>query len=166
MGSLLKKEKGDVSVNGEFEKLLDALLNSPKIRMTNQDIIRCSPKTEGVYVIWLGDLCLKVGQCGERLSEPEDRRGLHGRLTLHRRQHTGNSTFAEQMERDVDFGRKHGYDFKDRKHRTRFVEEQCHCQVLSLKGSNLKMRRKFEKFIEFRLNPRYIGTRRWMKKRD
>ncbi len=147
----------DFDLRKEKENLLKSLLKGSKIPMNELHRV---PKKEGVYVLWFEKadkkVCLKVGQAGKRGGK-----GLKERLEFHRGQNSQNTVLATHMIRDYQSGLQLGFEFRDRKQRRKFLGSHCYFQVLALPNSDTAERKRFERFLEHRLKPRYSAQRRY-----
>jgi len=113
------------------------------------------PRQQGAYVIWLDSnpaTCLKVGIAG-----PRKGKGLWERIKYHFSNNPHNTPLAKHMAADISFGQEHGYDFRHRLQRKQFLEERCFFQVIPLPSWSKRELRRFEKFLELQLNPKYRG---------
>ena len=135
-----------------FNNLLQRLRRSPRIAKSSLSQV---PRQQGAYVLWLDDnppVCLKVGIAGTRQGK-----GLWERLEFHFSNNPDNTVLARHMAADIDFGQGQGYDFRDRPQRQQFLADKCFFQVISLPNWSREELRRFEDFLELRLNPKYRG---------
>jgi hypothetical protein len=138
------------SHNAWFELLLKA----PRIRAAGASIREVSD-LQGVYVLWFNGeapMCLKVGIAGPRNGE-----GLAGRIKLHCSSNPGNTVLARHMSADLTPPCRSEYDFRDRQERAKFLAEECCFQVLELPALSRAQLRSFERFLETKLQPKYMG---------
>lgn len=135
-----------------FDYVFEKLFESPQITKSSLNQVS---KQQGVYVLWLDkspSVCLKVGFSG-----PRQGKGLKERLQYHFSNNPDNSILAEHMETDIDFGLEQGYDFRIREQRQNFLANECFFQIIPLPNWSKDEMMKFEKHLESRLNPRYLG---------
>ena len=135
-----------------FNNLLQRLRGSPRIAKSSLNQVS---RQQGAYVLWLDDnppVCLKVGIAG-----PRKGKGLWERLKFHFSSNPNNTVLARHMAADIDFSQTQGYDLRDRLQRQQFLVDKCFFQVIPLPNWSREELRRFEDFLELRLNPKYRG---------
>ncbi len=123
--------------------------------ITKSDLSLVSMKV-GAYILWMRHenkcLLLNVGIAGPRRKD-----GLMGRLRYHFNSYLGNSVLARHMYTDLALKGETGYDFKQRSKRQEFLASHCFFKVIALPDINETELSAFEKYLEIRTAPRYMG---------
>ncbi len=123
--------------------------------ITKSDLSMVSIKP-GVYILWMKHenkcLLLKVGRAGLRQGK-----GLSSRLKLHFNSNPDNTVLAKHMCADLDIAIETGYDFKQRSNRQEFLADHCFFKTINLPDITEGERRRFERYLENRTEPRYRG---------
>lgn len=124
-------------------------------RITKSDLSLVSMKV-GAYILWMRHenkcLLLNVGIAGPRRKD-----GLMGRLRYHFNSYLGNSVLARHMYTDLALVGETGYDFKQRSKRQEFLASHCFFKVIVLPDINETELNAFERYLEIRTAPRYMG---------
>jgi len=111
----------------------------------------------GAYILWMKheDKCLllKVG-----IAKPRRKDGLRGRLRYHFNSNPRNTVLAKHMSADLDLAGETGYNFKQQSKRQEFLANHCFFKVIILPDITEDELKRFERYLENRTKPRYIGN--------
>jgi hypothetical protein len=131
-----------------FKNWLNTIVGNEPIGFSN-DLF-----SKGVYVIWYKSSdhkseCLKVGIA-------TGRGGLLKRISDHFVSRLDNSILARRLCKDETL-LKTKLNLNDQSGRQQFLREFCYFKIMPLPNTPDKTIRLFEKYLEKKLNPRYLG---------
>ena len=137
-----------------YESWYRQLIEGSYITKSHLSLVSIRP---GAYVLWMKRdnkcLHLKVGIAGPRRKD-----GLMGRLRYHFNSNPGNTVLARHMYADLDLAGEKGYDFKQRSKRQEFLDSHCFFKVIVLPSITEDELKGFERYLENRTGPRYMGN--------